>query len=94
MMRTWRKIITEELDDYDIEPIDLDGLKCTLERGWLDIEFDGSHGAPSHPDFTAWGDDFVFTSYDHDGAACVMLVPRNPPPVKLADDEFHGWTRP
>lgn len=75
-MTTWRK----ELRDHFKETGDsFDNIIITLTDKELDKEFDADFGSKNGQPFTAWSDNWVYFSYEYDGADYIERVERHPP---------------
>ena len=79
MITTWRKAITEALQDGD----SFDQLTIKIDPGELDREFDMGFGHEEGNPFTAWSKNWVYFPICYDGSEWVGSVPRNPCDIKM-----------
>lgn len=76
MSTTWRKLLTEALEDNKESFGDI--ISITLSNDELDEEFYAGYGSCEGKPFTAWTEDRVYFPVGYDGSEWVDSVPRNP----------------
>lgn len=76
MRTTWKKLITEELENQSETWDEL--IHTTLTESQLENEFDDSYGHSQGLPFTLWTERRVYFPVVYDGSEWVGSVPRYP----------------
>jgi hypothetical protein len=85
---TWRKLISEALEDHNQAISDIQSIEPEL-GAWIDEEFHDGYGwqyKPSVLAFTAWTASLVLFPWAYDGELHVGTVPRYPTNVATLID--------
>ena len=73
-MTTWRKLISEAIEDDQLGKL----IACTLSDEELDVEFYDGFGTVEGAPFTAWTELYVLFPLKYDGSEGVGHAPRDP----------------
>lgn len=76
MMKTWKKLLTEELEFNGETFDDIESITLTEEQ--LLKSFDSGYGVPEGEPFTAWTAKHVYFPVQYDGSEWVTSVSRHP----------------